>query len=446
MVKIKVPLLGMLGVTKMTKEISTILHEICGSVSGSDLKKAIKRSDSYVSQIRAGALIPTDDVVFKIATKYAPDRLGEMLTASAISRIEKQKSFNTEESRVARAAMVAYVENSATSNHGSVTKLSGRTMLDFPSAFQPLTVITGDKREDGLPHISVADFGVYTATPADMRWLCNLELPADTVIHVDKHGLLPNENAADEKFGNVNLLIIGSPAANHVARMTNQSAIFRFNYTPETESLINSFLEEARKQRNLTALSAYHEQNQKKVRATMHNLFTGGIIDPTNHETYRAAEFSKIVMETQYDFGVLTFCANPFYERICKKAGKPHDYKYVAIMAAGIHHPSTAHSVRFLGKTCREKNIFGSHPYGGVLRVTLDMNIPAFGRRVEDAEVQWEDEVDEENKMRVGGRNQKDAILRGFNSIEHLMKTSKMRDIQMDPTTAAMCIKLIENL
>ena len=108
-----------------------------------------------------------------------------------------------------------------------------------------MAVVTGDKREDRESKISVGDLGVYAATPGDTRWIMNLDLRPDVIKHVDKTFVLLSETELIRQFAEVNLLVVGSPASNHLARIINSSAVFRFNYRPDVQNDINEIIAKA---------------------------------------------------------------------------------------------------------------------------------------------------------------------------------------------------------
>ena len=413
-----------------------ILKETTGHIQGKKLAKVIGKTNSLVTQIRSGKQVPSDESLALIAKKYAPDRLGEMLAAAAVTRLSRQDFEEELKQEALNALQSRIIEPEPARPPNS----DGRTFFDFPDAFYPLVVVTGDKREDRDTWIGIADFGAFTASPADTRWIFNLELRGDTAKHIDKNFLLLEDEELIKKFSEKNLLIIGSPAANHLARIVNPSAIFRFNYAKSAEDKINEMIEKARRL-NKAELLAYRDQCRSDLAKNMRSLFAGGIVDATYPSEFLAAHYSQRASATELDFGVLTFCANPFYAMICEREGRENDHKYVSIMAAGIHHPGTAHAVRFLGRDVR-KDVFKNHPYGGVLRVVLDLDRP-LPTRVSESTCSWEDEAD---KARQPSDDQKAALLAGFDEIGRKLRENELRSLEMDPGQVANCLNLIEKL
>lgn len=427
------------------KSLGKLLNEIIASHPGQEVAELIGKSPAHVSQIRKGTNTPSEETLAIIAQAYAPKRLPELLLAAAIQRAERHRYNGTEAcpGRELKSAAVEALKSLSTGSEPGPVKDAGRTFDDFPDAFYPLVVVTGDKRETRGSHITVADFGAYAATPADTRWICNLGLRADVVKHIDKNFVLLPEDRLMERFAETNLLVVGSPAANHLARRVNRSAVFRFNESVDAIRVIEdqvASLKEAT--RDQLAAAASEQERRDTLARTMRALFVGGIIDPTSPPTYAAAQFGRIAVHTQLDFGVLTFAANPFYEMKCRTEGKANDHRYVAIMAAGIHHPATAHALKLLGADRREEGVFEKHPYGGVIRVDLDIGIP-FAERTEVANCLWEDVADDQ---RSESDDQKADLLRELEMIEQSLKNGGLRNLELTADQARACRELIEKL
>ena len=169
----------------------------------------------------------------------------------------------------------------------------------------------------------------------------------------------------------------------------------------------------------------------------------GGIFDPTHPGwDYLAAPFTQLAMNTQLDFGVLTFAANPYYVRKCKLENRECDHKYISIMAAGMHHPATAHALRLLGQDSREKRVFDHHPYGGVIRVALDLSVP-LSKRTMEALCKWEDEADNERRPSL---DQKKLLLEQLEIIERRVAKRELKSLALREGQAAQCRELIKSL
>lgn len=426
----------------MVKPFKSLLNELIGSVSGKVISKKIEKSTSYVSQIRSGDQIPTEETIAIIANKFGvPARFSELVLSATLARLDSP-DFKKDKDGLLRRSVVEAIEKISGEPHAKLlVKKSGRTFEDFPHAFYPLALVCGDKREEWGTKISLADLGAYSATPADTRWVPNLGLRPDVIKHIDKNFLLLGENELINQFAGTNLLVIGSPAANHLARIINRNAIFRFNYSKDTERVIEDVIVKAR---TLTKaqLVAYQEEQRGWLKKRMRAFFTGGIIDPTHPDEYVVAKYAQIAREIQLDFGVLTFAANPYYQMKCQREGRTCDHKYISIMAAGVHHPGTAHALKLLGRDCQESGAFAKHPYGGVIRVELDLRIP-FSNRTLKASCEWEDVADNE---RVESNNQKADLLRELKIIEDKVAKGQLRNLALEKGQAAECRRLIEML
>jgi transcriptional regulator with XRE-family HTH domain len=420
-----------------------LLNEIVGNVRGAELARRLDKSPSYVSQIRSGEQIPTPEMLATLAREFnVISRLPDLLVAALHDEVQLVALKLDPDSPLKASLLGAIARLPTGLTSSSVARTSGRTLADFPDSFYPLAVVTGDKREDSGTRISVGDLGVYSATPGDTRWILNLGLRPDVIKHIDKNFVLLSEDELISEFADLNLLIVGSPASNHLARITNSSAVFRFNYSPDIEQAINEIITKAGGLSN-AQLVAYHERERSRLVAKVRSLFAGGIFDPTHPDAdYVAAKYSQRAIVTQLDFGVLTFAANPYYERKCKREGRACDHKYVSIMAAGIHHPATAHALRLLGQDCRKEGIFEKHPYGGVVRVELDLSVQ-FSTRTMNASCRWEDVADKE---RTPSNDQKKLLLEQLEIIEKRIRKRELKSLALEDGQAAQCRKLIESL
>ena len=101
-----------------------------------------------------------------------------------------------------------------------------RTLAGFPHQFLPITVVVGDRREKAPK--TAGDVFVLSASQAELRWLLSLGMPQDTEIVCDKVFSQASHEQLREWYSQRNLLVIGSPAANLLARIVNESALFPF--------------------------------------------------------------------------------------------------------------------------------------------------------------------------------------------------------------------------
>jgi hypothetical protein len=267
-----------------------------------------------------------------------------------------------------------------------------RSLMDFPEAFYPLAVVTGDKRETSESRINLADFGATSASPAESRWIFKSGLRRDVQIYSDKWFVMEPEERLKARFSKMNLLIVGSPASNHLARrclLAHAPAgwrravpVFRFNLPQGILRQIEGLLGE------LAGLNAKQlvgrtgdPKTERSLKVWHHSLFSGGILDPSYHNLWtRGVETGP-----SRDFGLLSLARNPF---------SAEGDEYVCIMASGLHMFGTAHALAMLA----EPSEFKRRPLGGVIRVGMDLEKP-FAVRFDDSHCEWdkgcEYEIDE---------------------------------------------------
>jgi hypothetical protein len=268
----------------------------------------------------------------------------------------------------------------------AVGRLSqGRTLTHFPDAFYPLTVISGDKREESESRINLADFGVASASPAETRWIARLQLRPDVEFLTDKVFVLEDFEQLRQRFAQRNLLVVGSPGSNHLARRIHlakpvdrwrkSTPIFRFNVYQQTLTEIEGLLERLKpKHRRELVGEMGNEQNERHLKYWLKYLFGGGIIDPSGDEfTVRGHS-----LVPNLDFGLISLARNPFSD----------DDRFVAILAAGFHMFGTAHAIRMLS----EPKNFAQHPFGGVVRVSVEGE--GFAERFDQSVANWDTESD----------------------------------------------------
>lgn len=252
--------------------------------------------------------------------------------------------------------------------------LKDRSFLDFPEAFPNIKIVTGDRREN--PPKTVGDIGAYSACPIDDRWLCSLGLPKDAEKVSDKEFVLSPEEKLREKYGNSTLLIIGSPAGNHLARRINPAAIFKFNFQKGYKEALDNVHKDRMVEKTAETAPLKKEEHLKDLKRMMMQFFAFGIIDPVYSTSLRGFALSADV-----DYATVTFAVNPFY--------KGDDFRYVAIIVAGFHHPGTIWALRRLSEPRNEKEGFIYRPYGGVLKIEIDTEEP-WESRMSKAKCSWD--------------------------------------------------------
>lgn len=260
-------------------------------------------------------------------------------------------------------------------------KTSGRTLMDFPGSFYPLTVVTGDKREDSESRINAADFGVVSASPAETRWISRLRLREDVQFLTDKVFVLESAESLQERFGRRNLLVVGSPGSNHLARRIHlwpprkdwrgAAPFFRFNLPLGVLVQIEKFLDTLTDLNRKQLVGMQGDPNtEHQVKQWIRFLFSGGIFCPTGRYTVNGVDTGP-----NRDFGLITLARNPFAK----------SDEFVAILVAGLHMMGTAHALGMLGDPSK----FERHPVGGVIRVDMRSE-DRFAVRFDESTANWD--------------------------------------------------------
>lgn len=294
---------------------------------------------------------------------------------------------------------------------------------EFPHAFEPpYYVVVGDRRETGGKKMTPADFGVLSASPADLRFLDALGLPERYPVISDKIFVLAPMEDLQQRFANATLIIVGSPASNHAARIINRYALHRVNvvheYYEELERLIAKAWEVGSKGEyhqaekglmtgragsadfftapkrvqgldyfDYTALKDLLAERDADVRWQKRLIFTGGLIDPSYPQRVRAT----LAREEDRDFAIITLAQNPFRAE--------NDSLYPAVYLAGYHLPGTCYALN-PDIWDNRQTFFEKHPYGGVIRVDLKplagsgREFYTFYERMENFGVAWDDDSD----------------------------------------------------
>jgi transcriptional regulator with XRE-family HTH domain len=298
-------------------------------------------------------------------------------------------------------------------------RAGSRSLVDFPRAFYPLTIVCGDRREPS-PHTR-GDIFAYSLAVTDLMFLPWLGLEQSVNIRSDKLFVLMDDEYLRHTFGQTNLLIIGSPAVNFAARTVNKHCVFQFDLAPEMatwENYLNSrtlpkdrdylevFWEMAQspnKPVNYKAIldrlppqKRIPEQKLKELADLVEQLLgrgspkdfmnkfrKPGIVDPADEVVH--AQATRI----DNDFAVISLARNPF--------APPNSTDFVCIMAAGIHGPGTAHAVRALSQ---QDLSFQDHPLGGIIEVALDP-FKDWPTRFEQAAYAWQTRPYKPEKVRA---------------------------------------------
>lgn len=225
------------------------------------------------------------------------------------------------------------------------------SLLDFPGGYTPLTIIVGDKREDEPKN--AGDLFVFSSSTVDDRWLSGLGLERETEKISDKVIMTADDEWLRERFGSTHILAIGSPASNLFTREFNECFLFRFAISVETKRKWEEKRGILKELRTPAALARFKEVSRADLRQTMRLFKQPGFVD---------FNFSNLKLgidpAENRDFAVVSLGRNPYAARHAP---------YFAILAAGVHHPGTAHAVKMLG----EPLLFERHPFGGILEVQV---------------------------------------------------------------------------
>lgn len=253
------------------------------------------------------------------------------------------------------------------------------SLVDFPAAFTPLTIIVGARREE-IPQ-NVGDLFAFSASTVDDRWIFKLGLPEDTEKICDKAvisawaGKVKDEAWIQEHLGNRHVMFIGSGASNLCSRQWNKHFLFPFAVAKATEDSWQQQKKDIWRLEKPADLSTKRDALRADLKQTMRMFKLPGFID-FNYMHLKLG----IDPSFNLDFGVVSLGTNPF-----AKPGTP----YFAILAAGVHHPGTALAVRHLG----DPRHFIRHPLGGI----LEIHVP--GRKHVPQTVKWHDRIEKSDAI-----------------------------------------------
>lgn len=287
------------------------------------------------------------------------------------------------------------------------------TLCNFPEGFDPLVVVTGDRRE--IPPKSNGDLLAYSVSCTDF-WYLNGNKLGDALVLSDKQFVVDDDDTLRRRFGEKNMLVIGSPAVNLLSRRINDRSLFRFSITQETKeelfeqdelikeiahsdedlyiyyqclegvldidsillrfkgdpdidglrnratSIVNRF-----KKTKICSNLAIH---RRPIRYLMHKLDIPGIYDSLS-KTIRGT-----AMPQNRDYGLISLLPNPFSRE---------QNKFYIIYVAGVHGPGTALGLKLLS----QKIAFEDHPYGGVFEVNL-RQFASYFEKLSASKARWE--------------------------------------------------------
>jgi len=347
--------------------LSKLIMELRGDKLQKDLALRLRVTSSYVSQIESGATVPKDEKLVELARVLgAEDRIPELLLWAAHDRASPDDA----DGKAVRQACQGLLQDLKRREAETQQRAPNRTLKHFPSAFRPLVVVTGDRRED--PPKTCADVGALSGSPIDDRYLRRIPLHQKTEKISDKVFVLGEEEYLREKFSKINLLVIGSPAANHLARIVNRRALFPFAFHPTTSRDIDEIIlggKAAMQEAGSPNLKVFRDSKMADLKFIMSEFKQGGICNPLAPRRVRGRSLRDGV-----DFATVTIAKNPYAE----------SDDFVAIMAAGFHLPGTVYAVKQLS----DPSAFESHPLGGVVEVRMDE--ADWLERIEKANAEWD--------------------------------------------------------
>ena len=120
------------------------LAEMTGETTGVALSQLLGKSRPYVAQLKNGKRLPTDEDVVLLARAFAPERLQELILLAYHDRLE-HKDFQFDHCK--SSALKAIEDVLGRFHLQPVMPSDHRNFEQFPRHFEPLVIITGDKRE-----------------------------------------------------------------------------------------------------------------------------------------------------------------------------------------------------------------------------------------------------------------------------------------------------------
>lgn len=329
----------------------------------------IHKSRVMIANYEAGKASPEPNVAVKLARILSEDPAEYLL----LSNLQRVYSLQHTEDKYLLQTINQLLSKNRKSGFSPLISASLETylsLLDFPKAFTPMTVIVGDKREEEPQN--PGDLFVFSASTVDDRWLLSLGLPPNTEKISDKVIMTAEQDSdwLEKHLGNKHLLCIGSPASNLFARMFNNNFLFRFAISRETQRKWEETHKDIGELRTQASLLKFHEDHRSYLKQRMRLFKSPGFVD-FNYEYLRVG----MDLSQGKDFAVVSLGHNPY--------AKP-DAPYYAILAAGVHHPGTAHAVKFLSEPAN----FVDHPFGGILEV----DVPS--KNVDPRDIYWHSKIE----------------------------------------------------
>lgn len=265
------------------------------------------------------------------------------------------------------------------------------TLADGIEAFEPLTIITGDRRE--WPARTKGDMFVSSPSPGtDMAFIGTLltRLRGPAQLLSDKVLVVSREEYLRETLAS-HLLLIGAPSVNLGARIANPTAPFHFDVPSELQAwdkMIreNRQLDDARLRRLVWGLVRSVSDGAGVLDETKVQEMTAEHLDPelvtsalelTRQILTVAGPGLRSLTEITRQFhapGIVDSVtarvhSNPRRNEdyaLISLAPHPYSDEHVAIMVAGVHGYGTAHALRVLAE---RPEFFERRPLGAVLKL-----------------------------------------------------------------------------
>lgn len=386
-----------------------------------ELGDIINVSKQWISSVERGKRLPSlallvqlHEILVGVNDPNSQGSLGVWL----LSWLEKQVQGDIS-SEDRRRTIQEVIENAA----GSIQPVTSfrqnlrPTLENFPDAFQPLTIVCGDRRESEPK--TRGDIFANSVSTSDLTFLLNLGLPSNVIIRSDKPFVFMGEDFLQREFGNTNLLVIGSPAVNLAARIINNQSVFRFNLpqwlkekdsqirkskeptNPDLEAFWHLAQSPADTKVALDSSPANNHRREELIKRLLQKAritstdadrvahlatIVNQILESMTAESLIAAfsrgglvDFSEAAIHgmsfrQDNDFALISLAPNPF-------ARSPD---FMSIMVAGIHGPGTAHALKALAE-----DDFHEHPFGGIIEVELD-TVADWPSRFQQASWRWQ--------------------------------------------------------
>jgi len=311
-----------------------------------------------------------------------------------VLRAEGGKDFDPKYRETLREA-VAYLEKAILTERlkDSVSRgiKSPPLLANFPRAFYPLTVVCGDRRD--RPAKDWSDLFVSSMSPLDLMFILRLGLDPvsedgrgqrrKTLLFSDRIFAVKDEKELHQRFAGTNLLVIGSPKVNVLARAVNFTSIFRFVLKRSREAKrLNERLREESMLRQAHLAQAFGTICMKSEHAPLCEREARSLgIKPEKmsklvnmaDELLGRASLSEAV-EVFDPLGVSDPTSSRLRARrsnaerlgLVSLAPNPFDPDKVAIYAAGFDGVGTAQCLKALAYA---GEIFVDHPLGAVLAI-----------------------------------------------------------------------------